>query len=57
MAKPNAVTEIPATCAHPYHLKDEGGPSTSSKNRLIPTESDTPKGKYVSPPLIFRPTQ
>ena len=31
-----------------YHLKDEGGPSTPSKNRLIPTESDALKG--MSPP-------
>lgn len=27
-----------------YHLKDEGGPSTPSKNRIIPTESDALKG-------------
>ena len=27
-----------------YHLKDEGGPSTPSKTRLIPTESDALKG-------------
>jgi hypothetical protein len=31
-----------------YHLKDEGGPSTPSKSRLIPTESDALKG--TSPP-------
>jgi cell division cycle 20-like protein 1, cofactor of APC complex len=27
-----------------YHLKEEGGPSTPSKNRIIPTESDALKG-------------
>jgi hypothetical protein len=27
-----------------YHLMDEGGPSTPSKNRIIPTESDALKG-------------
>jgi cell division cycle 20-like protein 1 (cofactor of APC complex) len=31
-----------------YHLKDEGGPSTPSKNRLIPTESDALKGVSLS---------
>lgn len=27
-----------------YHLRDEGGPSTPSKNRIIPSESDALKG-------------
>jgi len=27
-----------------YHLMDEGGPSTPSKNRIIPSESDAQKG-------------
>lgn len=27
-----------------YHLMDEGGPSTPSKNRIIPSESDALKG-------------
>ena len=29
-----------------YHLKDEGGPSTPSKGRFIPTESDALKGTF-----------
>ena len=28
-----------------YHLMDEGGPSTPSKNRLIPCESDALRGR------------
>jgi cell division cycle 20-like protein 1 (cofactor of APC complex) len=31
-----------------YHLMEEGGPSTPSKNRIIPSESDALKGE--SPP-------
>lgn len=27
-----------------YHLKDDAGPSTPAKNRIIPTESDALKG-------------
>lgn len=30
-----------------YHLMDEGGPSTPSKNRIIPSESDALKGMPV----------
>jgi cell division cycle 20-like protein 1, cofactor of APC complex len=31
-----------------YHLMDEGGPSTPSKHRLIPSESDALKGEGFS---------
>ena len=30
-----------------YHLMDEGGPSTPSKHRTIPTESDAIKGPFI----------
>jgi cell division cycle 20-like protein 1 (cofactor of APC complex) len=30
-----------------YHLMEECGPSTPSKNRIIPTESDALKGKKL----------
>jgi len=29
-----------------FHLLEEGGPSTPSKNRIIPSESDAQKGMY-----------
>ena len=31
-----------------YHLLDDGGPSTPSKSRIIPTESDALKGAFVT---------
>lgn len=31
-----------------FHLLDEGGPSTPSKNRIIPSESDALKGHFYS---------
>lgn len=37
-----------------YHLMDEGGPSTPSKNRIIPSESDALKGtRDTSIPVPF----
>jgi len=30
-----------------YHLRDDSGPSTPSKHRTIPTESDAIKGEFV----------
>lgn len=33
-----------------YHLMDEGGPSTPSKNRIIPSESDALKGVFKPDP-------
>lgn len=30
-----------------FHLMEEGGPSTPSKNRIIPSESDALKGKFM----------
>lgn len=35
-----------------YHLMDQGGPTTPSKNRIIPSESDALKG--ASNPSILR---
>ena len=35
-----------------YHLMDDSGPSTPSKHRTIPTESDAIKGTFVLPCLI-----
>jgi hypothetical protein len=32
-----------------YHLRDDSGPSTPSKHRTIPTESDAIKGAFVLP--------
>ena len=36
-----------------YHLMDEGGPSTPSKNRLIPCESDALKGRRSIHSLLY----
>lgn len=33
-----------------YHLRDDSSPSTPSKQRTIPTESDAIKGAFVHPP-------
>jgi cell division cycle 20-like protein 1 (cofactor of APC complex) len=38
-----------------YNLMEESGPSTPSRNRSIPTESDATKGERSVPPLLPYP--
>jgi cell division cycle 20-like protein 1, cofactor of APC complex len=35
-----------------YNLMEESGPSTPSRNRIIPSESDSAKGEHLFPPLF-----
>lgn len=39
-----------------YHLKEEGGPSTPSKNKIIPSESDALKGVASVSSLFPKPS-
>ena len=40
-----------------YNLMEESGPSTPSRNRVIPTESDAAKGERSVPSLFPNPSQ